>query len=449
MMKNDEKKLFVLHELSQESEPIGIHALLKKLGPKFVERSVRRWLSEMTRNGLISKSGNKKSTQYQVIHRSSRSRTGISGCFSSKSVASIEKIRKPLYERQHVSYNPEWLETYRPNQTFYIPQRFRTQLQKAGNRSKKEDPAGTYAHKIFDRLLIDLSYNSSRLEGNTYSLLDTERLLFKGITPEGKLEEEKVMILNHKEAIRYLVDTAPRLNITKETICTIHFLLSDGLIDTLDVGKRRSHGVRITGSTYIPIDHPKKLDEQMRLIVQKAQKIIDPYEQSFFLLVHVSYLQYFIDVNKRCARLTSNIPLIQHNLVPLSFNDVERDDYASALIAIYELQDVRPLLDLYMFSYMRTCAVYDATIQSIGFDEVRVRYRQERRALIRTIIEKKLTGHPLARYISSQAKKLIKKKDLKSFIQDVQEDLKQINESRIAGLGITTKQLREWLRLRS
>ncbi len=91
-------------------------------------------------------------------------------------------------------------------------------------------------------------------------------------------------------------------------------------------------------------------------------------------------MQAFSDVNKRTARLSANIPLIKNNFVPLSFNDVEREDYTSAMIAIYELQDIRPLLDLYVFSYMRTCALYDSTVKSMGFDEIRVRYRQQRRA---------------------------------------------------------------------
>lgn len=116
----------------------------------------------------------------------------------------------------------------------------------------REDPAGTHAHQIFNRLLIDLSYNSSRLEGNTYSLLDTQRLVLEGSSAEGKLDEEKIMILNHKEAIRYLVDNAHRLDVDEQTICTLHYLLSDGLVEARYAGKVRDHGVRIGGSTYVP-----------------------------------------------------------------------------------------------------------------------------------------------------------------------------------------------------
>ena len=321
------------------------------------------------------------------------------------------------------------------------------QLHKAGKRSTYKEPAGTYAHQIFNRLLIDLSYNSSRLEGNTYSLLDTQKLILEGSSPKGKLEEEKIMILNHKEAIRYLVDTAPRLELNKETIYTLHYLLSDGLLEARYAGKVRDHGVRIGGSTYIPFEDPKQLQIRLDRIIRKAASIEDAYEQSIFLLIHITYLQAFADVNNRTARLSANIPLIKKNLVPLSFNDVERDDYTSAVIAIYELQDIHPILDLYVFSYMRTCAMYDATVKTIRFDEIRVRYRQQRRSVIRDIILKNLSGKPLSKYISSQTKKLVKKEDRDSFIEDLMEDLQEIDQSRIVALGITSDQLKNWIKI--
>jgi hypothetical protein len=211
-------------------------------------------------------------------------------------------------------------------------------------------------------------------------------------------------------------------------------------------GKVRDHSVRIGGSTYIPFENPKKLQTQLDRIIEKAALIEDPYEQSLFLLIHITYLQAFSDVNKRTARLSANIPLIKNNLVPLSFNDVEREDYTSAIIAIYELQDIHPITDLYVFSYMRTCAMYDSTVRAIGFDEIRVRYRQERRALIRDVILKKLVGSTMENYISMQSQKIVSETDQAAFLEDVREDIKDIDESRIAGLGITPEELAAWLK---
>jgi hypothetical protein len=289
-----------------------------------------------------------------------------------------------------------------------------------------------------------LSYNSSRLEGNTYSLLDTERLILEGASAEGKLDEEKIMILNHKEAIRYMVDNASKLKVNQQTICTLHFLLSDGLVESRYAGKLREYGVRVGGSNYIPYEDKRQLQTILNRLIEKGAMIENAFEQSLFLLAHLSYLQCFADVNKRTARLSANIPLIRSNLVPLSFNDVIRDDYTSAMIAVYELQDIRPLLDLYLFSYMRTCSMYDSTVRAIGYDEVRVRYRQQRRALIRDIILDKLTGETMINFITHIISTSVREEDRQLFLEDVLEDINEINENRIAGLGITADELQEW-----
>jgi len=436
------KKLAVFQQLEQETSPATLKELLDKLGPDFKERSVRRWLSEMLKQGFLEKIGNRRSSKYQLLQNAALRR--VHPCFTPLSLSAIMLVRRPIYERAPVAYDNTWFDQYQPNQTFYLSLDLRTQLYKEGKRSKKEDPAGTYAHHIFNRLLIDLSYNSSRLEGNTYSLLDTQRLVLEGKGAEGKLDEEKIMILNHKEAIRYLVDQAPYLTVTMPTFCTLHYFLADGLVEARHAGKIRDHGVRIGGSTYIPFEDPRQLEHQLECIAQKASLIENPYEQSFFLLVHMTYLQPFTDVNKRTARLSANIPLVKHNLVPLSFNDVERVDYTSAVLAIYELQDVQPLIDLYAFSYLRTCAMYDSTVKALGFDEVRVRYRMQRRLILREILIQGLHEDSLNGYIAAQDFKHIREKDRKAFVEDIFEDLQQMDESRIAGLGVTVKELKKW-----
>ena len=441
-----DKKLTLLYQLNQESEPISIKDLLDKLGEGYAERSIRRWLLESVEEGIVKKLGHMRGIKFQAIRSLNLQKADISSCFGSESIAAIKLVRRPIFERTPTAYADEWFDAYQPNSTFYIPSTVRDQLHIAGKRLKREDPAGTYAHQIFNRLLIDLSYNSSRLEGNTYSLLDTQKLLLEGAGAEGKLDEEKVMILNHKEAIRYLVDSAPRLNVSKQTICTLHYLLADGLVEPRYAGKVRDYGVRIGGSTYIPSEDPKKLQYQLERIIEKAERIEDPYEQSLFLLVHIAYLQAFSDVNKRTARLSANIPLITKNLVPLSFSDVEKDDYTSAVIAIYELQDVRPLVDLYAFSYMRTCAMYDSTVKTIGFDEVRVRYRQQRRSLVRDVVLNNLVGDSMKEYVSSQASKLAPPKDESAFLADVLEDLEEMDLGRTIGLGISPDQLDDWVK---
>lgn len=448
-MKLHDKKLIVLRYLSQESTPISLLNLLEKLDYEFNERTVRRWLNKMIKEGLVEKTGVKRGTKYKVIQKNRENHVKTSSCFSSDSLTSIEYVQKPIFERKPTSFNSEWFDSYLPNKSSYLSEAIKKQLHDAGKRAKNKDPAGTYAHQIYNRLLIDLSYNSSRLEGNTYSLLDTERLVISGKSAEGKLDEEKVMILNHKEAIRYLVENASKLKINQKTIFTLHYLLSDGLVESKYAGKVRDHWVRIAGSTYIPFEDPRKLEFYLEKIAERGSQIKDAFEKSFFLLIHISYLQAFSDVNKRLARLCSNISLIIENLVPLSFNDIEREDYMSAMIAMYELQDVCPMVDLFVFSYMRTCAAYDSTVKAIGFDEIRVRYRIQRRAIIREVILQKLVGDPMKTYILSKTKKEIPIDKQDAFLEDVMEDFEQMDQSRIAGLGITPKQLDLWIKLNS
>ena len=433
----------VLGKIYELRKPVSLSDLLKELGANFKERTVRRWLSEMVSEGLIERLGRGKSTVYCGLTERPEALTD----FSEESFELIRYVRQPASMRKPVSYNQKWVESYIPNTSHYLPKEIQNSLRRIGARDDNQSPAGTYARHIYNRLLIDISYNSSRLEGNTYSLLDTERLLIDGETVEGKSEIEKVMILNHKESISYLVNQADRIRIEKNTICTLHYLLSDGLVMSQYSGKMRDHPVRSGSSRYLPIEGVLRLERQLELICEKAADIINPYEQSFFLLVHIAYLQAFTDVNKRTSRLAANIPLIQKNLVPLSFNDLNKDDYALAMIAVYELNEVRPLLDLYRASYIRSCEEYDVTLESLGFDQIRVLYRQQRRELIRHIILEKLKGKVLEDFIQKQASKQIKKEHKKDFIEDVKEDIDGINSARIAGMGVTQDELNDWLRL--
>lgn len=442
-MRNKSKKMAVFSILQKQNADLSLAEIIKLLGPDYSERTVRRWLSEMVAEGLIIIQGKKRSTRYQVINST---KSDYEKQWDDKSKSSLKYINRPLFERNPVTYNSKWLDAYIPNVTAYLNNKLKAQLHHLGNQNITHLPAGTYAQQIYNRLLIDLSYNSSRLEGNTYSLLDTERLIFEGTDAPGKLDEEKIMILNHKEAISYMINHAQQLEINFNIICTLHYLLSDALVPPQNAGKIRDFGVRISGSTYVPFENPEKLKKQLNKICEKATLIKDPFEQSFFLLTHIAYLQAFSDVNKRTSRLSANIPLIKHNLIPLSFNDISKTDYQTAMIAIYELNDIQMLLELYFYSYQRTCQLYEVTLEVINYDEVRARYRQERRRIISYIITQGLIHKKMERYIQEETKKYIKNEDQKAFIQDVEEDLHEINPERIAGLGITIHQLSAWLR---
>ena len=139
-------------------------------------------------------------------------------------------LQTPYNRRRPVSYNREFLDRYIPDKTSYLAEADRQRLLEAGTPAGAPLPAGTYAHRILERLLVDLSWASSRMEGNTYNLLETERLIRFGQEASGKDRKEAVMILNHKEAIEYVVDNLGRIAISRLDLCNIHALLADGLL---------------------------------------------------------------------------------------------------------------------------------------------------------------------------------------------------------------------------
>ena len=191
--------------------------------------------------------------------------------------------------------------------------------------------------------MIDLSWNSSRLEGNTYSLLDTQRLIEAGEMAEGKQRLEAQMILNHKEAIELLADGTAAVGFNRYTVLNLHAMLADNLMaDPRAPGRLRHIGVGIGASVFHPLEVPQLIEECFDQVLATASMIGDPFEQAFFAMVQIPYLQPFENVNKRVSRLCANIPLIKSNLSPLTFADLPRDLYTEAMLGVYELNRIRP-----------------------------------------------------------------------------------------------------------
>ena len=159
----------------------------------------------------------------------------------SKAGAEVRRyVHKPLGARKPVGYAREFLYSYRPNKTTYLSAREREHLRRIGTPRMAAQPAGTYAKQILSRLLVDLSWNSSRLEGNTYSLLDTKRLIAFGREAEGKDRIETQMILNHKDAIEFLVSEAQEIGFNRYTLLNLHGMLANNLLaDPLAAGRLR------------------------------------------------------------------------------------------------------------------------------------------------------------------------------------------------------------------
>jgi len=448
--------------LSQQAERWSSAADIKT-SVAVPDRTLSRWLGELVHEGAIERSGSRKGTRYRwkptagLEQRPSavatdaaigRSSEQIQPVFSTASEQLLKRIDAPIYTRPPVTYAQEWVASYVPNQTTYLTSEQRAQLHARGKRSALFGQAGTYIEKIYNRLLIDLSYNSARLEGNTYTLADTEHLVLQDVSAAGKLDAERIMILNHRDAIRYLAQNVSSLTPNEETIRTLHYLLSDSLVTPGMAGQIRSDSIGVTGTTYAPLEGKERLTQLLNQLLDTARRIDNPFEQSVFLLGHISYLQAFVDVNKRTARLASIIPLITQDYVPQSFVDVNKDDYLKATIVFYELNDARPLADLYSWAYHRSCLRFDTAVQVVGFDEIAALYRPLRRALVSELVRSLVPPAEVMGFIETRITDQVQPQHRDKFKQDVLAELDHLDASRMGGLGITREQLEAWLKLK-
>ena len=355
-------------------------------------------------------------------------------------------VRQPREARAPVGYHREFLDSYRPNETFYLSEEQRAHLRETGAAPADEQPAGTYAMKVLKRLLIDLSWNSSRLEGNTYSLLDTARLIELGEEVEEKDHLEAQMILNHKEAIEFLVNAAEDVGFNRYTILNLHALLADNLLpDPAAAGRLRQIAVGIGGSVFHPLEVPQLIEECFDRVLATATTINDPFEQGLFVMVHLPYLQPFEDVNKRVSRLAANIPLIKHNLSPLSFDDVPRDLYTEAVLGVYELNRTELLRDVFCWAYGRSAARYAAVRQSLGEpDPFRMRHRAALRELVAVVVRERMNKREAALRVSAWAHDRIDEEDRQRFSELAERELLALHEGNFARYGIRPSQFAAW-----
>ncbi len=359
----------------------------------------------------------------------------------------LNYISKPITQRAPIGYNQDILRSYIPNQTHYLSLEQRKSLMKLGKVEHSEKPAGTYARDIFNRLNIDLSWNSSRLEGNTYSLLETKRLIELGETADGKNAGEAQMILNHKAAIEYLVNSADEVVFDRITICNIHALLSDNLLgDPSASGKIRKRTVQISASTYLPIDNPHLLNEIFDIFLQKIKQIKDPFEQSFFALVHLSYMQAFEDVNKRTSRISANIPLVKMNLKPLAFVDVDQDTYLKSLLGIYEKNGISLFRDLFIWAYERSTQRYTAIQQSMGEPNLfKLKYRNKIQEIVQVIVKGKTPGKKVPLKLSKLVNSLkLSDEDSKKLFEVLEIEISCLHEGNIARYQIRPSEFKAW-----
>ena len=335
---------------------------------------------------------------------------------------------------------------YTPNDddTAYLSQQARARLHELGGTERGPSAAGTFAREILGRLIIDLSWASSRLEGNTYSLLDTRNLIERGREASGKDRREAQMILNHKSAIEMLVENVEQVDIDRFTLCNLHATLADNLLaNSAEAGRTRHRIVGIGGSVYYPLAVPQEIDHHFDLLCEKGAAITDPFEQALFVMVHVPYLQPFIDVNKRVSRLAANISLIKNNLRPLSFVDVPGDAYTAAVLGVYERRDIALLRDVFVWAYERSCQRYAVIRETMAEpDAVRLENREAISAVVRDIVQNLEAS--TAETVRAAAAGLVDDTTMPRFTEIVLGDLAELHEGNISRYGLRLSELRAW-----
>lgn len=319
-------------------------AILPSLSKQISDRTLMRILSEAVAKGYIEIVGRGRGTCYRLTPQA----------HVTMELDLATYFDKDVDERQvQESFNFELINEVLPRVELFTPEE-KQKLEEAQGLFRKHlsEMSDIEYRKEMERLGIDLSWKSSQIEGNTYSLLETERLLKEKQTASGKTKEEAVMLLNHKDALDFILDVPDYLkNLTVARIEEIHALLTKELGVDRNIRHRR---VGITGTNYTPLDNEFQLREALEDSVRLINSKTDIFEKALLALVLLSYIQAFTDGNKRTARIVSNGILIANGYCPISFRTVDSIDYKKAMLMFYEQNNIaafkRIFIDQFLFA---------------------------------------------------------------------------------------------------
>ncbi|MCY3883527.1 MAG: Fic family protein [Gammaproteobacteria bacterium] len=388
----------ILDLLSQSNGPLSAREVSEALGNLTRITTIRR-LNELGEMGLIVTVGVGRSTKYRIVNRIPF-RVSIPVGLDAKDID--QYVKQPVQTRERVRYQRDFLSNYKPNVTRYLEQPILDKLHQAGRLDSEYpyDPSSDSGRRRFERFLVDLSFASSRLEGVDTDYLQTERLVLELDQNSSSGDRTNVVIvLNHKDAIGMLlngvvleVGSSPTdFNLT--TVFEVHAQLTKNLlIDPNNVGQLRRLEVSIEGSSYVPESDFRDLRELLSEILEKCREIKDPFEQSLFALVHLSYLQPFVDGNKRTARILANLPLIRSGMCPISFLGTPKSAYINGMLGVYELNRTELIRDVFVSTYVQSAYQFHQDRErTTSPTQLSLLYRNEIDAMIRHL----LTDDPL------------------------------------------------------
>jgi fido (protein-threonine AMPylation protein)/predicted transcriptional regulator len=324
-------------EFMQSSE---IHGELLRQGVEIALVTTKRTLAALKAAGVISASRKGRSSAYTLTNYG---RLIIP--VDAHEYCAIEPDKRYGNERfnfdlfESINFDP-----------FTHPERQRIDEATRTFRIRSKDLSSAIAEKELERFIIELSWKSSRIEGNTYSLLDTERLILHGIEAAGHKHEEAQMILNHKEAFKFIrLNASAFMTLTRAGLEQVHQLLVRDL--NVSIGLR-SKAVGVTGSIYRPLDTVHQITDAVYALCDCIERIESPQAKALLALLGISYVQPFEDGNKRTARLVANAILLAHRCPPLSYRSLDENAYREAMLVFYEINSLIPFLKIFVEQYV-------------------------------------------------------------------------------------------------
>ncbi len=335
----DDKNLII--EYVKNNPNSSSKKIFEGIGEKKSLATVKRILSKLIQERLIISTGKGKSTRYSLSHE-----------YKLFEPIDIEKYyEKEIDERQiKESFNFSIITEILPKTDLFLEKEINqlNSLQEIFKKNISELTELEYKKEL-ERLAIDLSWKSSQIEGNTYSLLETERLLKEKETASGKSKDEAIMLLNHKDALDFIVENPDYLfPLTVSKIEDIHSILTKELAVDRNIRKRR---VGISGTNYKPIDNEFQIKEALTGMCDLINKKTNVFEEALLALILISYIQPFVDGNKRTARIASNAILINNKYCPISFRTVDSIDYKKAMLLFYEQNNITSFKKIFIEQY--------------------------------------------------------------------------------------------------
>jgi Fic family protein len=325
-MNNRQKEIL---EFAKKNQSFKNKDLVVFFDDKYSRETITRDLSFLCENNLLERSGAGAYTSYSLVEN-----------YRILEEVDVEKYFETPYLQREIkeSFNFKIFDILN-NDIFTKKEKERLQkLQKKFINNFSKYKSQTIINKEFERIMIEFSWKSSVIEGNTYSLLGTEALIKNNVVGEGKTADETQMILNHKDAFNEAIQNKQRfVELRSADIEYIHSVLTKKLRISKNI---RKEGVGITGTKYRPLDNELQIKEAMQKMVDLINKKESFFEKSFLVSILIAYIQIFEDGNKRTSRMISNAILLAHNSIPLSYRIVDVEEYKKAVILFYEINNI-------------------------------------------------------------------------------------------------------------